>query len=204
MRGVLFGLQSLRVQEILRSGKFHPLGGREAMTNGINVMRKFALVCALAIGSINVTSAEGRCPPGQYPVGDDRAGGCAPIPGSGGNQSAAPASTGRWIKTWGAIALSPNGASGTVTGKVRKAEASNAAVAQCSAAGGTDCRVSFTYKNQCAAAVIANGGLTGTKFGSAATEQAAGGIALHDCRSAGGVGCEVICASCTEPYFERF
>ncbi|TGS15267.1 DUF4189 domain-containing protein, partial [Mesorhizobium sp. M1C.F.Ca.ET.187.01.1.1] len=26
-------------------------------------------------------SAEGRCPPGQYPIGGQGVGGCAPIPG---------------------------------------------------------------------------------------------------------------------------
>lgn len=148
--------------------------------------------------------AEGRCPPGQYPIGDDRAPGCAPIPAGGSSADAGPRATGRWIKTWGAIATSSTGASGTVVGEVRKAEAVKNAIAECAKSGARDCRISFTYKNQCAAAAVPMSGTPGTSFGSAATEELAGGIAIKLCDSRGGQGCDVVYSACTEPKFEAF
>lgn len=60
------------------------------------------LLCLFVTGEAR---AEGRCPPGQYPIGGQGVGGCAPIPGSGtGGVQSGPIATGRWIKTWGAIA----------------------------------------------------------------------------------------------------
>jgi hypothetical protein len=34
----------------------------------------------------NIALGEGRCPAGQYPIGDSRAPGCAPIPEGGGHR----------------------------------------------------------------------------------------------------------------------
>lgn len=68
------------------------------------------LVC-VALAFSGEVSAEGRCPLGQYPIGDSRAPGCAPIPAGGGGAAEGPRATGRWIKTWGAIATSSTGAS---------------------------------------------------------------------------------------------
>lgn len=85
-----------------------------------------------------LTFAEGRCPPGQYPIGDSRAPGCAPIPAGGGGAAEGPRATGRWRKTWGAIATSSTGASGTVTGEVKKSDAANNAVSECASSGARD------------------------------------------------------------------
>ena len=46
-----------------------------------------AALAAVAVGAVFLASgdaarAEGRCPPGYYPVGGDRASDCAPIPGA--------------------------------------------------------------------------------------------------------------------------
>jgi len=163
-----------------------------------------AVMLALGFFVPQMALAEGRCPPGQYPIGGQGVGGCAPIPSSGGADSASPRPTGRWIKTWGAIATASNGASGTVTGKLKKADAVKDALAQCSNAGASDCRISFTYKNQCVAAVIAQSGFGGTRFATAADEKLAGNVAVEDCKGAGGQGCEVIYSACSDPYFEKF
>lgn len=64
--------------------------------------------------------AEGRCPPGQYPIGGHGVGGCAPIPGAGDGSLKTPQPAGKWIKTWGAISVSPEGASGVSTGRRSK------------------------------------------------------------------------------------
>lgn len=161
------------------------------------------LVC-VAFALSGEVSAEGRCPPGQYPIGGSRAPGCAPIPAGGGGAAEGPRATGRWIKTWGAIATSSTGASGTVTGEVKKSDAAKNAVSECASSGARDCRVSFTYKNQCAAAAVPSSGTPGTSFGSAATEELAKGVATKLCDSRGGRGCDVVYSACTEPKFEAF
>lgn len=151
----------------------------------------------------NMALAEGRCPPGQYPIGDSRAPGCAPIPESGGADSG-PTATGRWIKTWGAIALSPDGASGAATGRRSRAEASKAAASICASSGGKACSVAFTFKNQCAAAAVPGSGKGGTSFGSSANEVTSKELALQECRAGGGLECRTVYSACSDPEFEAF
>lgn len=161
------------------------------------------LVCSFSMGYVPKSYAEGRCPPGQYPIGGQGAGGCAPIP-AGGESTGEPRATGYWIKTWGAISMAPNGASGTSAGKLSKSEAGKEALKQCNSTGAAGCRVSFTYKNQCVAAAIASAGFNGTRFGTGATEPLANGVALDDCKSKGGQGCEVIYSECSDPVFKSY
>ncbi|KHL51364.1 hypothetical protein OZ10_20095, partial [Xanthomonas cannabis pv. cannabis] len=80
-------------------------------------MTKIALLFILVFLSLE-TFAEGNCPPGYYPIGGQGAAGCAPIPQGGSGESAAPRAAGKWIKTWGAFAMSPNGTMGTSSGKL--------------------------------------------------------------------------------------
>lgn len=106
-----------------------------------------AAACMLFLGFPPVAGAEGRCPPGQYPIGGQGVGGCAPIPGGdAGSGQTGPIQTGRWNKTWGAIAMASNGDVGVSVGKVRKADASNEALANCSQHGASDCKVTQTYR----------------------------------------------------------
>ncbi|HFK2948040.1 TPA: DUF4189 domain-containing protein [Stenotrophomonas maltophilia] len=116
-----------------------------------------SLVAAIVVAGAALTSesvrAEGRCPPGQYPIGGQGVGGCAPIPGSGtdGVQSG-PIATGRWIKTWGAIAgAASTGDMGASVGRRSKREAVSEALARCATHGAKDCKIDTTYKNQCVA-----------------------------------------------------
>ncbi|MEN5289150.1 DUF4189 domain-containing protein [Stenotrophomonas lactitubi] len=183
----------------------------ERTVEGVRAVRKksigkiiFNLSICLALSvAAESAFAEGRCPPGQYPIGDSRAPGCAPIP-AGSSGDAGPRATGRWIKTWGAIAMSNSGASGVSVGKVKKSDAEKAAKAECDATGARDCEIAFTYKNQCAAAATASSGTSGTTFGRAATVDIATTIAIDLCRSRGGQGCEAVYSACTEPKFEAF
>ena len=83
-------------------------------------LRAIAFTLTLATLSLAIAKpalAEGGCPPGSYPIGGQGVQGCAPIPGatnSGTNKHPTPA--GRWVKTWGALASAPNGASGASVG----------------------------------------------------------------------------------------
>lgn len=150
--------------------------------------------------------AEGRCPPGQYPVGGQGVGGCAPIPGGPGGSAAQPRATGKWIKTWGAISTSPaTGAAGVTTGKFRKAEALAQARSQCASKGATDCTAGFAYKNQCVALVDPPPG-SGRRSGvsSGPTVEVAVRSATETCQKSGEAPCVVSYSDCTKPVFEAF
>lgn len=62
------------------------------------------LASALSAGFVAQSLAEGRCPPGQYPIGGQGVRGCAPMPGGGaGSNGVSPRPTGRWETRWGAL-----------------------------------------------------------------------------------------------------
>lgn len=73
-----------------------------------SVTRRTNVLAALLLVTLAGSAfGEGACPPGQYPIGGQGVQGCAPIPQSGAGGGSGPRPTGRWIKTWGAIGLSP-------------------------------------------------------------------------------------------------
>lgn len=110
-------------------------------------MTKIALLFILVFLSLE-TFAEGNCPPGYYPIGGQGAAGCAPIPQGGSGESAAPRAAGKWIKTWGAFAMSPNGTMGTSSGKLSKREAMKSAIDVC-ADSSEGCVIKYTFRNSC-------------------------------------------------------
>ena len=163
----------------------------------------------LILLSAGNAQAEGRCPPGQYPVGDEQkgVGGCAPIPGSGaGEGQSGPVATGRWIKTWGAIADAVvTGDMGASVGKRSKREAESEALSRCATHGATDCKVSTTYKNQCVAYANPEPGSKGiVSISVAGSREEATRRVLSYCAKNGGGQCEVLYTDCAEPIFESF
>lgn len=163
-----------------------------------------AVMVACVMGALLVAAApvmaEGRCPPGQYPIGDDRAPGCAPIPSGGGGADAGPTPTGRWIKTWGALSSSSSGDAGVSMGKFSKSDAQKDAISQCAQWGATDCRVDLAFKNTCVAAATAGGG-RGTRIQTGADVDVAQARALKEC---GISACKVVYSGCTKPVFQAF
>lgn len=105
-------------------------------------MKRYILMASLAFSG--AVFAEGRCPPGQYPVGSESGvQGCAPIPGAGGPGAAgAPVATGQWETRWGALAQDAapaegrNLAIGVAASKVSRREAKSIAIAECQRMGG--------------------------------------------------------------------
>ncbi|MCR8715685.1 DUF4189 domain-containing protein [Stenotrophomonas indicatrix] len=152
--------------------------------------------------------AEGRCPPGQYPIGDGQGvGGCAPIPGSGGGEAqSAPVPTGRWIKTWGAIATAVStGDMGASVGRRSRQEAVSEALSRCSNYGAKDCKVGTTYKNQCVAYADPERGSRGrVSYSVASSKEEATSRVLSHCADIGGGQCKVLYTDCSEPIFESF
>nr|WP_312250030.1 DUF4189 domain-containing protein [Stenotrophomonas geniculata] len=156
-----------------------------------------------------IAKAEGNCPSGFYPVGGQGVQGCAPIPGAGaggqqqvGTQVSHP--TGRWHKTWGAIATGGQGDTGVSKQKFSKREAEQEALSQCATWGATNCQVKLTYHNQCVAIASPQASQTGAFFASAAEVGDAKEDAMAGCGKKGGVQCKVMYSACSAPVFEQF
>ncbi|WP_329848348.1 DUF4189 domain-containing protein [Stenotrophomonas hibiscicola] len=173
------------------------------------------LASSLILGVAYQAFAEGNCPPGYYPIGGQGARGCAPIPSgapssaSSGGISELPANspTGRWTKTWGAIAESKSTQdAGTSVGKRSKEEASREAISKCRSAGAADCSVSFTYQNQCVSWVIPRGrsGAGRAGIGAGPTPERAKFNAQAMCKNDQPGYCEEIYSDCSKPIFDEF
>ncbi|KAB7761925.1 DUF4189 domain-containing protein [Xanthomonas sp. LMG 12461] len=167
----------------------------------------------------NTADAENGCPPGQLPAQANGAiTSCTPIPQ--GYYQAQPAPppqpSGRWINTWGAIAIGSVDATtdyGVTTGKLSQAEAEADALKRCGKHGATNCEIAFKYHNQCAA--IAEPQTNGlpivagrVQFVGAGSTAEASRIAQEDCKKANkmtpSLDCKVIYKACTEQIFEKF
>jgi len=163
--------------------------------------------------------AEQGCPSGQIPA---QAGGnmasCGPIP-PGYYQQQAPAVTvpsGEWIKTWGAVsvgAIDSTTSYGVTAGKLSKEDAEQDSLKRCASHGEDNCKVAFTYYNQCIA--IAEPQINGLplssgsiRFVSAPTVSKASSESSKKCaefnKETSGVKCKVVYTACTEPIFRSY
>ena len=149
-------------------------------------------------------SAEGRCPPGSYPVGGQGVGGCAPIAAGGTAPPSKPRPTGRWHKTWGAISSSSTGMVGVSVGRMSRAEALSEAQGYCASKGATDCD-GFAYENQCAALADppARSGVP-SAVSTGPTEGAARSEAVKRCEAHGAGTCKAVYSDCSKPVFESY
>ncbi len=129
--------------------------------------------CAAALAAVAVTvvifapgeaaRAEGRCPPGYYPVGGDRASDCAPIPGAqndgSGLENSGAVSIPNRADTYGAIVWSSGSDGGTLynvtTGALSREQAQASALGQCRSEGGIDCRLALDFSNGYYAVAVA-------------------------------------------------
>jgi hypothetical protein len=110
----------------------------------------FFCVAALLMFVAQAANAEQGCPPGQIPHSGTSMSSCGPIPGA---QTAPPAPT--WYPHWQSVAGdTTKGALGTSKGHRTGAEATNAALLDCKAQGGTACKTFITEGNGCLAIVF--------------------------------------------------
>ncbi|WP_316697810.1 DUF4189 domain-containing protein [Xanthomonas hydrangeae] len=168
------------------------------------------LICLIATFTGN-SYAEGGCPPGQYPIGGQGAISCAPLP-----QAAPQRPIGKWVDSWGAIAMgSMNSITtyGVTTGKSSKSDAVEDALTRCSSHGETNCRIGLAYKNQCAA--VAEPQTNGLPFADgfsafmgASSVARASMLATEKCRKGNSATpnaqCKVVYTACSEATFEKF
>ncbi|ATS87133.1 MULTISPECIES: DUF4189 domain-containing protein [Xanthomonas] len=170
----------------------------------------FSALCAAG-----TAKAEQGCPPGQYPIGGQGVAACAPIPQENSTEQQSRPS-GKWIKTWGAIAMGSVDSIfsyGVTTGKLSKSEAEKDALNRCASHGEKNCKIGLAYKNQCAA--IAEPKVNGKPFSTglsnfvgAGTTAEASNVALERCkadnRPTPGVECKIIYEACSEPIFKAY
>jgi hypothetical protein len=102
----------------------------------------------------------------------------------------------RWADRWGAIVIdNNNGRAGNSTNYSSKSEAVNAAMNDCIAHGGQQCKVQLAYYNQCAA--IAWGDTSYITYGGP-TKENAELLALHSCGKAT-TNCKIVYTACSLP-----
>jgi hypothetical protein len=160
------------------------------------VNRKWLLVFSILFCA--TAFAEGRCPPGMYPIDAIGVAACAPIPGAQ-SPPRPPAPPPREISTWGAIATEAvSGMVGTAIVQRSEQEAHDLAVARCNErALAKKCAIVLTYSNQCGALAWGNGYISG---GAGLTPELARFQARHRCEGAnGGVQCKIFHVECSMP-----
>lgn len=113
-----------------------------------------------SLGWAGQVNAEGRCPPGSYPIGSETGVmGCAPIPGAGGESSAGigPPTQGNRVKMvpqWVAFARSPNGqVIGWSVRQHKQKAADKQALKTCNKRSGEQCEVIASFTERCAYAL---------------------------------------------------
>lgn len=142
--------------------------------------------------------AEGGCPPGQIPYSGTNINSCAPIPGYNQQQSSQTitARPPEWESRWGAIVTdAEKGVIGSATGRKRKSEAKNAAIADCEAHGGTRCSVQMEYKNGCASLIVGDDIFHVTAD---ATKEDAERVGIESC-SGKTTNCRAFFTACSPP-----
>ncbi|WP_267113418.1 DUF4189 domain-containing protein [Xanthomonas sacchari] len=160
--------------------------------------------------------AEGGCPPGQLPAQSNGSiASCVPVPQGYYQQSDSPQAkpSGKWIKTWGAIAMGSIRLErnyGVSTGKLSKAEAEQDAMARCSKHGENNCQIGLAYFNQCAAVgepqIDGKPDLMGTvNFNGAESVEKAEALAQVACQKSNPNNpCKIVYKACTKQLFEEF
>ncbi|MCD0256758.1 DUF4189 domain-containing protein [Xanthomonas melonis] len=151
--------------------------------------------------------AEQGCPPGQYPIGGQGVAACAPIPQDGSTQAARP--TGKWLKTWGAIASDGGDNLGVAKNKIKKSEAQKEALERCRSTSGKGCTVDFTYENQCASIAepyVGNKSISGmlSYAGGASKDISSEGAISRCIKDNKDAKCRVIYSACSEPIFKAY
>ncbi|WP_313147474.1 DUF4189 domain-containing protein [Diaphorobacter nitroreducens] len=184
----------------------------------MKIARVFSgLTLILVLPNPSSSFAEGRCPPGQYPIGSSQGLlGCAPIPGAQQSQQGQgendapllpPQPTGRWYSRFGALVQSK---STSVVGLSADKESAEEALADarmmCGSEGARDCETVFTYSNQCTAwlvpSVEGGGNLTGVSAGKTIREAEKNARKL--CKDVTGKKCKTFYSACSKPVFEKF
>lgn len=156
----------------------------------------WAELCACLLLISAPALAEGGCPSGYAPSGVGPGGvqGCAPLTGSnsGNTQQAAV-----WKDRYGALATDDKlGKLGTSTDLDSRRKAESAALSDCQAQGGTQCKLEAWHRNGCTAMVV---GHTGHVTETAADQDSAVQKAMKTCQADGDPACHIYYTACSSP-----
>ncbi|MEA9609030.1 DUF4189 domain-containing protein [Xanthomonas campestris pv. plantaginis] len=164
-------------------------------------MKKFLLTLPILLIA-GGARAQG-CPVGQYQIGGQGAVACAPIP-QGNSIQQQPRPTGKWIKTWGAVAGDGVDNLGVSIGKLEKNEAEQDALSKCESSSEKKCHIVSVYKNQCVSAADPSDGGT-MMVARGPSIEVASKDALSEClKKNSGSECKIIYSACTDPIFKKF
>ncbi|WP_080929706.1 DUF4189 domain-containing protein [Xanthomonas albilineans] len=169
-------------------------------------MRYIAYIFSLTLLFSMNANAEGGCPPGQLPAQSNGSmASCVPIPQDN-PQPQQPRPTGKWLKTWGAVAADTGDDFGLSTGKLSKAEAENDALEKCESSNNGRCKIIRTYENQCIAiAEPDRRGHAVTNIESGPSLEEISNRAIANCKKDNpGSECKVGYTDCTKQIFQRF
>ncbi|WP_115000859.1 DUF4189 domain-containing protein [Xanthomonas campestris] len=176
------------------------------MHNSVSAKPALSCVALLLIFPITAAFGQTACPIGTA-AGSAM---CGPGPSDSQGSSSdsyittpAPRPNGEWLKTWGAVAQSPNGDTGLSAGFLSKGDASRDALSKCATWGAADCRVIVTYRNQCVASVNPVDGGAGGAIANASSVENATKIAGKSCEKSGRA-CKLTFSECSEPKFRGF
>ncbi|MGV7164266.1 DUF4189 domain-containing protein [Xanthomonas citri] len=170
------------------------------------------VVFFVLIGVGTNAQAEQGCPPGQIPAqANGNISSCGPIPSGYYQQQEMPAPrpSGKWLKTWGAIASDGGDNLGVAKGKLKKSDAQEEALSKCKSVSGKECQVDFVYENQCTAIAEPyknESAISGVlSYTGGPTIDVASSDALANCHKHNkGSDCRVIYQACSEPYFQKY
>ncbi|UHQ23838.1 DUF4189 domain-containing protein [Lysobacter sp. 5GHs7-4] len=170
-----------------------------ALASGKAKLSKCAWATVLMAALAANAKAEQGCPDNFVPNPNWTQGQSQCIPGpptQGDADSSPPAPV--WATRWGAIAIdSATGNMGAVTDMPSKRKAVDAALARCRDHGGTNCKISLEYHNQCAASAWGEGnGGTFVSFRAPSEKDAVSG-ALNQCGQDSGGACETFYSGCS-------
>ncbi|MCD0280198.1 DUF4189 domain-containing protein [Xanthomonas melonis] len=142
--------------------------------------------------------AQTACPVGVAPGSPQ----CGPDSGtSRGDVAPPPRPTGKWIKTWGALAANSAGDIGLASGKISKEDAAAESVLRCEEYEAGKCVAKHFFYNQCISVARANSGKSATVTG---PKEKAPTLAVEECERASAASCSVLVTECSNPIFEKY
>lgn len=146
----------------------------------------------ILLAGLSLTAFVQGCPYGIPSAGNP---GCVPPDQSYQSTAEIPVRGPEWQKTWGAIAFGKTSVTGTSTGLKSKRKAEKEAINQCRAKGGSECRISLSYQNQCAAIAW---GESSAATQSAESIEVASTLAMKNC-SKNTRDCQIYYTNCSDP-----
>ncbi|MBO9720080.1 DUF4189 domain-containing protein [Xanthomonas phaseoli] len=163
-----------------------------------NAINKFsAFFIFLGISYFSNIHAQTACPVGVAPGSPQ----CGPDSGTSRGDNAPPRPTGKWTKTWGALAANSAGDIGLSSGKISKEDAAAESVLRCEEYDAGKCVAKYFFYNQCISIARASSGKSATVTG---PKDKAPSLAIEECEQNSGSSCSILVTECSNPVFERF